>query len=76
MEYSGRAPFEVKIIDEILTVHPQEDGSYQVFRGDTPLATFTSHLSESGVTWETDDFIASDYVQQIGEMIEIHRSLP
>lgn len=67
-------PFEVKIIDEILTVHPQEDKSYQVFRGDTPLATLTPQVNESGLTWETDDFIASEYVQQIGEMITIHNS--
>lgn len=74
MKYSGTDPFEVKIIDEILTVHPQEDESYQVFRGDTLLATLTPHLNESGVTWETDDFISSDYVQQIGEMIATHNS--
>ena len=74
MEYSGTGPFEVKLIDEILTVHPQEDESYQVFRGDTLLATLWPRLNESGVTWEADDFIASDYVQQIGQMIAAHHS--
>ena len=74
MKHSDMEPFDVKIIDEILTVHPQEDGSYQVFRGDTPLATLTPHVNESGVTWETDDLIASEYIQQIGEMIVVHNN--
>lgn len=74
MKHSGMEPFEIRIIDEVLTIHPQEDESYQVYRGDTQLVTLTSHFEKSGLTWETDDFIASEYVQQIGEMIAIHNS--
>lgn len=66
--------FDINLIGETLTVYPQADESYQVFRGETLLATLIPNIDEDtgGTTWETYDLISSEYVQQIGELIDEH----
>jgi len=69
-------PFEINLVGETLTVHPQIDGTYDIFRGDTQLATLSHAHDEAtgGIQWETSALISSEYVKQIGELIEEHQS--
>lgn len=66
-------PFEINLLGERLMVHPQPDGSFQVFRGETKLATLIpNENSYMDNGWTSLDLISSEYVQQIGELIEEH----
>ncbi|MNR45746.1 hypothetical protein D3C85_1646280 [compost metagenome] len=55
-------------------VHPQDDGSFDIFRGESKLANLSPSIDDvtGGTQWETADLISSEYVKQIGELIEEH----
>lgn len=67
-------PFEINLVGEILRVEPKADGSFDIFRGDSKLATLTPSIDDNtgGTVWETAELISSEYVKQIGELIEEH----
>lgn len=70
--------FEIILVGETLTIHPKEDETFHVFRGEALLAViFPSIDKDTGaIVWETADLIDSDYVLQIGELIEKHDLIP
>lgn len=63
-------PYEIKIGGAILTVRPEEDGSYKVFRGETELAHLHPEVEDNKTTWETYNWIDDEYAGLIGEAIE------
>jgi hypothetical protein len=65
-------PYELKIGGAHLTVRPREDGTYEVFRGDTRLAHLYPDVTNEGIIWETADWIDDEYATTIGMAIEEH----
>lgn len=67
-------PFEINLLGESLRIEPQADESFDIFRGETKLATLIPGTDPvtGGVQLETTDLISSEYVKQIGELIEEH----
>jgi hypothetical protein len=68
----GGEPFEINLVGEILTVRPQADKSFDIFRGETKLSTLTYSIDKDtgAMVWETTELISSAYVKQMGELIE------
>lgn len=66
--------FEIYLVGETLTINPQENETFQVFRGESFNATIFHLIDETtcSVTWATYDLISPEYAQQIGELIEKH----
>lgn len=66
--------FEINLGDELLTVQPLENETFQIFRGDRLLATVSPCTDEitNCLKWETPDLIPIEYLVQIGEAIELH----
>ena len=66
--------FEINITGDVLTVHPLEDGTFDVYQDGMLLGNLSPSIDEEtgGVNWESADLIAPDYVKQIGELIEEH----
>jgi hypothetical protein len=65
-------PYEIKIGGVHLTVRPNEDGTYVIFRGETRLAKLSADDISGVIVWETDDWIDDEYATTIGEAIEEH----
>jgi hypothetical protein len=67
-------PFEINLVGETLRVEPQADETLDIFRGETKWTTLIPETDPvtGGTQWETPDLIASDYVKQMGELIEKH----
>lgn len=68
-------PYAILLHGVKLTIYPQEDGGYKVYKGSNLLADLYPEVTESGTTWETSDWIDQDYVEQIGELIHDHEEL-
>jgi hypothetical protein len=65
-------PYELKIGGAHLTVRPNEDGTYIIFRGETKLAHLYPDVTSGGTVWETADWIDDEYAAIIGKAIEEH----
>ena len=65
-------PYEINLVGEILTVQPEEDGTYLILRKSNQIARLYPDVTVDGVQWETGDLLDPDYVKQIGELIEEH----
>lgn len=66
-------PFEINLVGEVLTVMPNPNGSFNIIKGDSLLGAITPNMNEDAIVkWTSSDFIAEDYAQQIGELIEEH----
>jgi len=70
------SPYEVKIGGATLTVRPQEDGTYLIYRNNLKLAQLVNKVSEHGTIWETTDWIDDEYARQIGAAIEEYEEVP
>lgn len=66
-------PFNITVGGEILTIHPLNDETFQVYQGNTFVAELTPHVDENaGTVWTSADLISKEYLVQIGEAIELH----
>lgn len=62
--------YEVELAGDILTVKPQQNGSFEIFNGDTRLGNLAPQIkSDLTNQWLSSDLIGYDYAQQIGELI-------
>lgn len=64
--------FEINISGGILTVQPNEDGTYTIFNDVNKIANLYPDVTVEGVTWGTADLISNAYVREIGRLIESH----
>jgi len=63
-------PFAIELHGVKLTVYPQEDGIYKVFKGSNKFAVLHPIVHELGISWETKGWIDQSYVNEIGKLIE------
>ncbi|RZJ64177.1 MAG: hypothetical protein EOO47_27190 [Flavobacterium sp.] len=62
--------YEIELAGDVLTVKPQEDGSFEVFNGNSRLGNLTPKIKDDLTNeWLSSDLIGYDYAQQIGELI-------
>lgn len=66
-------PFDINLAGEILSVLPQPDGSFTVFKGTEHVAVLRPDISKKmGTRWHPCDGLDDQLAQQIGELIEEH----
>lgn len=66
-------PFNITVGGDILTVHPLNNETFQVYHGDTFVSELRPHVDENAKTvWTSSDLISQEYLVQIGEAIELH----
>jgi hypothetical protein len=62
--------YEIELAGDLLTIKPQEDGSFEVFNGNNRLGNLTPKIKDDLTNeWLSSDLIGYDYAQQIGELI-------
>lgn len=63
--------FDINLLNQTLTIQPDEDGSFTVYEGSKFIAKLIPELNDYGINdWSSSDQIPKDYAQQIGELIE------
>jgi hypothetical protein len=62
--------FQVDVEGEVLTIIPQEGPNYLVQNGDNSLGAIRTEWIDDNLVWVSDDLIAPDLVEKIGEAIE------
>lgn len=65
-------PFEINVNGTILTVYPQEDGTFKIAWNGKYVATIFAdvNINTAEPVWSTGDLLPLDQVQAIGEAIE------
>lgn len=64
--------FEIQLLESKLTIQPQENGTYRVMEAEEKLGVIYPEALGDQVTWNTQDDMDIDFVQQIGELITEH----
>lgn len=64
--------FEIQLPESQLTIEPQENGTYRILEGEEKIGVIYPEPTGDQVTWNTQDELDFDYVQQIGELITEH----
>lgn len=64
--------FEIQLLESKLTIEPQDNGTYRVMEGEKKLGVIYPEPDGEQVTWNTQDELDIDFVQQIGELITEH----
>ncbi|WP_285011217.1 hypothetical protein [Pedobacter faecalis] len=65
-------PFIIKVNGTVLTVYPQEDGSFNIFWNGEQYANIFADIDGDTMEpiWSTGDLVSLEEVQAIGEAIE------
>ncbi|TDQ08422.1 hypothetical protein [Pedobacter metabolipauper] len=64
--------FDIQLPESLLTIEPQENGTYRVMEGENKLGVIYPEPTDDQVTWNTQDELDPGFVQQIGELITEH----
>lgn len=63
--------FEIKLGKEHLEVILNEDGSYTIFNSEGKIGNLKPVVDETGIVWTTTDVYPPEFIQQIGQAIEM-----
>ncbi|WP_448103486.1 hypothetical protein [Pedobacter panaciterrae] len=64
--------FDIQLLESLLTIEPQDNGTYRVMEGENKLGVIYPEPMGDQVIWNTQDELNFDFVQQIGELITEH----
>jgi len=65
-------PFEIQVQDLQLLVIPIDDGTFDVYKGDTKFCNIFADIGiDTEPAWASSDLVAQDLVDEIGYAIEM-----
>lgn len=64
--------FDIQLLDITYTIHPQQDGSFQVMEGEDQLGTVYPEPGTLEMEWKSTNDMGDDFATQIGELISEH----